>query len=286
MTLHKNNLAEHILYNGYSQDAQDYLKSKRFKSEYLSLLDSIIEHLVKDAEGNGLEILMEIDNSESIPGHPIHAIHKAWDAMLDYLDGNGAGQLSIVNYENTNEFKVDIEWFGREGISVYDRVFFELSDPFPLLLNLHPNEMPFTYTAGKKPKPFSPCKLFQYHPERYKQSRHFFSEQQEKLASIIDMNRGGLKNESAVSKFQEVMTATYTEMNERGSRFPIKGRDDSRGATFIMDSELSLMQNMSRFYTCGRQIMDINPDLVTMFKHTDVNDIPVNLIRLPYTTQY
>jgi hypothetical protein len=53
-----------------------------------------------------------------------------------------------------------------------------------------------------------------------------------------------------------------------------------------MEAEQNLATAFGRFIQAGRQVLDFPPELMELLAHTDVDDIPLDRIRLPYAAQY
>ena len=57
-------------------------------------------------------------------------------------------------------------------------------------------------------------------------------------------------------------------------------------ASTIVQTEEILSSAYGRFIQCGKQIMDFPPLLMELLSNTDVDEIPIGSIKLPYASQY
>jgi hypothetical protein len=84
----------------------------------------------------------------------------------------------------------------------------------------------------------------------------------------------------------EVMRPVNMELNRRSATFPRKLKDDYAQPSLVIEAECSLATAYGRFVQAGRQIMDFPPALTEMLSKTNVDDVPLNTIKLPYAFQY
>lgn len=130
-------------------------------------------------------------------------------------------------------------------------------------------------------EPFSPIKpinnpMARYHPERAKITREFI-----KNDSITPSTLTGEDN----GKGQRAIVG---EMSALLEAFPLKGRlnENSGNTSFLTRNELQLGYYHHQFVAKGKQIFDINQNLTTLFKQTDVHDVPVQQMKTPYPCFY
>lgn len=130
-------------------------------------------------------------------------------------------------------------------------------------------------------EPFSTIKpitspMARYHPERAKFTRDFL-----KNGSITASSLTGEDN----GKGQR---ALVDEMSALLESFPLKGRlnENSGNTSFLTRNELQLGYYHNQFVAKGKQIFDINQNLTTLFKQTDVHDVPVQQMKTPYPCFY
>jgi hypothetical protein len=84
----------------------------------------------------------------------------------------------------------------------------------------------------------------------------------------------------------ELMGIVIDEMNDRSMRYPRKLTLDASSPSLVMESLETLATAYGRYVQAGRQIMDFPPALLEMLAKTDVDDIPLDAIKMPYDAQY
>ncbi|AVQ00313.1 hypothetical protein C7S18_23740 (plasmid) [Ahniella affigens] len=124
------------------------------------------------------------------------------------------------------------------------------------------------------PATWRPCPLFRYHPERFRQTRHYARQ----LRSIH--TRPTLLTEATANTFFGFIVQEHNErLNEVDRRET--WRHNSSGMR-ILNDELTLATAWVNFQNAGRQIFEFPQHLCDMLTKTDASDIPVDLLRLPY----
>jgi hypothetical protein len=130
-------------------------------------------------------------------------------------------------------------------------------------------------------EPFSPIKpitnpMARYHPERAKVTREYIKNGSITPASLTGEDNG--KGQRAI----------VGEMSALLEAFPLKGRihENSGNTSFLTRNELQLGYYHNQFVAKGKQIFDINQNLTTLFKQTDVHDVPVQQMKTPYPCFY
>ena len=134
-------------------------------------------------------------------------------------------------------------------------------------------EMPQT-----KPVPV----LYHYHPERFRAYRKYHSYVSDYYKKNVPSDTGLLTSEGG----NYVTDKIIDELENRISVFP---REKVKGypmPTLAVEAEATLSTSFARFEQAGRQIFDFRTELITLFSHTDVNEIPLKSIKLPYRSQY
>ena len=89
-----------------------------------------------------------------------------------------------------------------------------------------------------------------------------------------------------IDLLNELIRPVVEEMNHKGMRYPRKLKAAVSTATLVMESMQQLMTAYGRFVQAGRQIIDFPPSLLDLLARTEVDDIPLNTLRMPYATQY
>jgi hypothetical protein len=128
-----------------------------------------------------------------------------------------------------------------------------------------------------KPRPalFTPGPMFKFHPERFKDARHYAQRARQFHRS------GGLPT---LETFGSVMNLVTSEMNERLSEFTRRDKLIREvHAMTILDAEEALVMAWLKYMGAGKQIFDIPQHMSEMLRSTDADDIPVSLIRTPYS---
>jgi|APLak6261699311_1056244.scaffolds.fasta_scaffold00140_21 hypothetical protein len=131
---------------------------------------------------------------------------------------------------------------------------------------------------GKKEPP-----LFNLHPERFK-SYYDFSEDISKLyRHEVDQKTGIM----TLEQLQKLTSKMIESCNKNMMSYPLVKRRDSQGnVNIVIDNVTGLSCAYGRYVQAGRQILKFPKELVELLKETDADDIPMNLIKLPYSSQY
>lgn len=139
--------------------------------------------------------------------------------------------------------------------------------------------MPELRAAPRAPTP----PLYRYHPERF-QAYHPYVK--EVLVShegaSPDRNRSPSVDELSLAL--QLVSLTY---NHQISQVPLRQRrDEPPQSSKALSSIAGLAMGVARFVRFGRQIFDLPPSMVEMFRHTDVDDVPLDLLNVPYGAFY
>jgi hypothetical protein len=129
-------------------------------------------------------------------------------------------------------------------------------------------------------KRWKPNPLFRYHPERFRYTRSHIDETVRVMQSLGD----ALQTPEGMQAMTEPM---FREMQKGSGEIPLveKKKRPDPGAKHL-GTEISFAINYNNFKAGGRQIFDLDPELVTMFKHTSVDDVPVDLLVSPFELYY
>jgi hypothetical protein len=76
------------------------------------------------------------------------------------------------------------------------------------------------------------------------------------------------------------------ELNEKGISYPRRYKNDKDDPSIVFNREIIFGIAYGRYSQAGRQIMDFPPGLCEMLANTDIGDVPVGEIKLPYVCQY
>ncbi len=125
----------------------------------------------------------------------------------------------------------------------------------------------------------TPLDLLKYHPERFKQSRPQLIALMSAYRSVSD-HEGTIFSER-IGKFQERITQVY---NDEIADLPRDQRP--RRPVLYVGRSLSMLAHYGKFVVNGRNIFDIDPVLIEMFRETDIKDVPLGLIQFIYRSFY
>ena len=124
--------------------------------------------------------------------------------------------------------------------------------------------------------------LYRYHPERFK-AFHFCAE---RVGKIYRHKVDGKSGMLTIDLLNELMNVVVGEMNDKNMRYPRKLTLAAPSPSLVMESLETLATAYGRYVQAGRQIMDFPPALVEMLAKTDVDDIPLYSIKMPYAAQH
>ncbi|TAJ08841.1 MAG: hypothetical protein EPO61_08020 [Nitrospirae bacterium] len=112
-----------------------------------------------------------------------------------------------------------------------------------------------------------------YHPNRYAYCRPFIKT----LLSIYKQNAGtGTPTMEALNAIGDSYMQLY---NTAVQKMPFEQRPMNTG---FMSKEVSLFMHFARFEANGRNIFHFQPALTSLLRKTDVDDVLLHTIRLPY----
>lgn len=118
--------------------------------------------------------------------------------------------------------------------------------------------------------------MFEFHPQRFR-SLHPLGKE---MASSSH-NEIGFTHSTMQRAANSLMAAQRTATQETPLRNQIS--HDSRKQ---FNDVVQLAMFFSDFYAAGKQIFSFPPALSAMFRRTDVNDIPLDALQMPYRTIY
>lgn len=125
-------------------------------------------------------------------------------------------------------------------------------------------------------------KLYRFHPERFKSHRSY-------LPSMNELYKSFIRPDSGVMTLDQLNKATNVivqSVNEKMMDYPVVDRLNYNAGSFVIESEMALSTAYSRFNASGRQIFEFGPELIEMLHQTDVDDVVLADIKLPYKAQY
>lgn len=160
------------------------------------------------------------------------------------------------------------------GWFVWDRIAFTGESLAGVALALYGVAHGITCEIRAKPANFIPGPLFDFHPERFKDSRRYARRARQFHSS------GGLPTFDTI---KAVMNLVVLEMNDRFGEFTRREKlARPTHATVRMEAEEVLAMAWLKYVGAGKQIFHIPTHMSEMLRATDADDIPVAMIRLPY----
>lgn len=133
------------------------------------------------------------------------------------------------------------------------------------------------------PMPASP--LYRFHPERFKD---FHSSLMPSVKAYAQSMAGTELLLPTKSDVDRLMHAQLLGHNEVLSQLPIRANPDvsQRGSGRMGIEVMQACLAVANYRAAGRQIFDLPPSLVEMFRRTDIEDIPFPEINYPFQAQY
>lgn len=117
-----------------------------------------------------------------------------------------------------------------------------------------------------------------YHPERYRISRPFSRQ----ATAIYESREGtaGVPSMKTLEAMTDLVIATY---NREVENLPFEQRPQNTSAVM---RECSLITHYAAFCATGRQIFHFTDEIAEQFRKTDVDDIPIETLKFPYSVFY
>lgn len=205
--------------------------------------------------------------------------------LFEFLDGTGSEEgvvLAISNHGSEATFEIGwhVDQMGEDY--VWDRFTAEVDDVVLLLAEVGYLFDRNHYRCAPKATGQAEVPLYRYHPERYKSYRHFA----ERIGKLYRQKVEPVAGMLRIEQLQELANNVIFELNDKARLYPRKMKDGHPHPSLVMETENMLAMAYGRFVQAGRQIMDFPPALVDMLANTDIDDIPLNTIKLPYPAQY
>lgn len=172
----------------------------------------------------------------------------------------------------------------RVGPYLWDRFEFSCESPVLLFAQLADlaEHVAYGFEAKVAPQPEAP--LYRYHPERFR-AHHGFCEW---LRRFFDRQVDKRSGQPTLEQLNEITRHIVEELNSRAAaERPLRPRLISvPNPTAPVHAAVRLAVLWGRYLKSGREIFDFPPAMVDMFRETDVEDIPLGMIRMPYAAQY
>lgn len=265
-----------LLANGYNDEVKAFTRS--IQTNHDAVLD--------------FEIAFDMLNFDAIinwVGTPsqeasIALVDTSLEEMNRFLAGINRPYESYVSVTNHGlEATIEIGWLDQmTDFVVWERLTYCVDDPVMAFADIGFMFDIKNYQCAPKlaDKPEPP--LYRYHPERFKAYRDYAEPVGKLYRQKVEPSSGMM----TVDQLNEVMRIVVSELNRRSMAFPRKLKKSHPQPSLVIEAEETLATAYGRFVQAGRQIMDFPPALTEMLAKTDIDDIPLNSIRLPYASQY
>ncbi len=203
-------------------------------------------------------------------------------ALRTFFDENRLAELAValaVRIDRVSDGPVegDVEVRSlspRGGWFVWDRFPFTSESLAGVALALHGVAHEITCEIRPRPTIFAPGPLYAFHPERFKDSRHYAHRARQFHGS------GGLPTFEAI---KAVMDLVGREANDRLGEFTRREKlSRPTHATVLLEAEETLAMAWLKYVGAGKQLFHIPPQMSDMLRATDADDVPVAMIRSPY----
>ena len=255
----------------------DPMAAMRFALFFKSLIDD--NRILQTPQGDGRSFAGTADQGEAIA-----LVIRCLDELEDFLVGLDEGTpLYILMDNHGRETTVEVGWQDpRAGMVSWDRCTVVVDDPVMAFAQAAFLFETSTYRYQPKPLEAAPPALYQYHPERFKAYRTYAEGAGKFYRQNVNPASGGL----TLEQLNYLMRPATEELNRRSMLFPRKLKDSHPHPSLVMEAEYTLTAAYGRFVQAGRQIMDFPPALVAMLGDTDIDDIALDHINMPYAAQY
>lgn len=265
-----------LLGNGYTDEVKAFTKSIQTNPDAVKGFEAVFNVLTYEAM-----IDWEGTPSQEASLDQVVAYHEG---MMDFLSEMSRPFETYVMVSNHgHEVTFEMGWQDQAiGRVVWDRWTIDADDPVMAYADVAFLFDMADYCCQQKPAEKKEPPLYRYHPERFKAYRDY-AEPLGKLYRQKVEPRSGLLT---LDQVNELMRIIVPELNSRSMKFPRKHKDDYPPPGLVIDAEQSLSTAYGRFVQAGRQIMDFPPALTEMLAKTDVDDIPLDSIQMPYSSQY
>ena len=261
---------------GYDEDLKEY--SRRIQNSPAEVLQ--FAEIYTEATHDGFCPYLPDDVSFG------QAIYDSGAELGEFLDGMPPDRLlsTFFRFFNYGAFvTAEIGWLdARVGPVVWDRWTGPVVDPVMAFADMYEHFGQSEYRCDPPPKLVPDPPLYRFHPERFKA----FHDCAEVIGKIYRHQVEPKSGMLTLPQMQEIMKAIYDEDGRKAMLYPRKWKDDLPSPSLAMESALTLGTSYGRFVQAGRQIMDFPPALIEMLGSTDVDDIPLDTIKLPYASQY
>lgn len=138
------------------------------------------------------------------------------------------------------------------------------------------------FRAERPPAPPAPGPLDRFHPER-------FATYHPSARTLHSMGRAMAQQPDKQlnqSDFQKIAQVIIGDAQSLLRNIPLREHGRNHLGSAPVTQAASLMSHIVQWTACGRQIFDLPPGLVERFLATDVDDVPLSLLRFPFPAFY
>lgn len=263
-----------LLENGYNDEVRAYTGSIQTNQNAVLNFENIFHIL-------NFEAMIDWTGTPSQEVSMLQ-VENTLEEMERFLEGMDCeNYVTVTNHGNEATF--EIGWLDRmAGPVVWDRWSRSIDDPVMAFADIGFMFDIKKYQCSPKQVEKTDPPLYRYHPERFKAYRDYAEPVSKFYRQKVEPSSGML----TVGQLNEIMLTMISELNRRSMAFPRKQKGSHPESSFVIEAEETLATAYGRFTQAGRQIMDFPPALIEMLARTDIDDIPLNSIRLPYASQY
>jgi|GEM_PF-3302691 len=264
-----------LLIDGYTDEVRSFTESIRANPKAVIHFEAIFDILIEDGHIQWRGTLSQETS--------MRKVESSLEEMESFLDGMGSPYKSYMTLANHgHEITFETGWQDQRGSVVWDRWTTEVDDPVMAFANAGFLFDLKDYLCIPKPSEKPEPPLYRYHPERFKAYRDYAESVGKFYRQKVEPVSGML----TFDQLNEVMPLMVSELNQRSMHFPRKLKDSHPAPSLVLETESTLATAYGRFVQAGRQIMDFPLALIEMLAKTDVDDIALNSIKMPYASQY
>lgn len=230
-------------------------------------LADFAEHLTtEDAATRITESAEALDAFRStLPGSNAHRTAACVSSMPD-----GAVEVALV----------DVGPAARR-MRIWERQLFHGNSSTAIALWIAENIAPVVLTSSAT-RSWVPSPMHRYHPERFRASRRYAKLARDAIASTSASARV-LSEAELQFRGDLIVSEINARLNQVDRREQLRREVHP---TVVIETEERLLTAWLSYGIAGRQIFEIPAPLVAMLRHTDADDIPVSLLRVPYAALY
>lgn len=209
--------------------------------------------------------------------------HEALETFLVNMPSRQKLGTYLIFRNHGAQATVEFGWLdARAGEVTWDRWTGTVDDPVMAFADIGFMFDRREYRCEPREKAIAEPPLYRYHPERFKA----FHACAESVGKIYRHKVDGQSGMLTLDLLNELMNVVIGEMNDKTMHYPRKLTLNAPSASLVMESLQTLATAYGRYVQAGRQIMDFPSALVEMLAKTDVDDIPLDTIKMPFAAQY